>query len=358
VNGLSSWLGWRGVVGAVKSVELPEIFPMSLLLGDFVRCDVVTIYSKILTDTLERTHGLSDDQVDLMWDNCVKSNSSDGLITLLAKAMAAKNDLFLVYDKAVKVVRVATDAERTQIKSDYQKQAQSSVGVYISFANFVRSDMVKFYSGLEYCTAASLYKSMNVSKATQLKISDLRASTSLTDSTVATDQAQKVARSLASGRDVLLDAKDSIENATPDLTAVKEAIAFIVNKQSFYLGLPDSYFTGEQTSGMGTTGENDTKATERGLKAYFFSIIKPTVDALFGVKVTYKSQDFRQIAGAMDVLKTFDLTSGEYLSAENKLKIVNSIFNLSEDTKGDKPDPKPDPVAVPPVVVPPKNVTQ
>jgi hypothetical protein len=87
---------------------------------------------------------------------------------------------------------------------------------------------------------------------------------------------------------------------------------------------------------MGTTGENDTKAVERGLKSYFVSILKPVVDALLGVNVTYKSQDFRNISTALEVLKTFNLTDESLVSVENKQKIINQVFELPEDAKGDE----------------------
>lgn len=314
----------------VESDELPEIFPIAISQSEFVKTDIVAIYAKILTDVLERMHGLSDDQISLMWDSCVMSNSPDGLISRLAKAMAEKQELFLVFESAVGVVRPATTNEATQIKKDYETQGESSVGVFISFKNFTRSDMVKFYIGLEYLTVGSLHKAMNLSKAVQIKISDLRASVSLADQDGAKTQAKAIAKALGAGRDVMLDAKDVIETNVPNLVAVKESIDFLIKKLSFYLGLPDSYLIGEQTGGLGTTGENDMRAVERGLKSYFFGIMKPAVEALFGVKVGYKSQDFRQIAGSMDVLKTFSLIDESIVSAEQKKLIVSRMLDLPE----------------------------
>lgn len=319
--------------------ELPAIFPISITQNFFVETDLIGIYSKILTETLDRTHGLTDEQVALMWDNCVKSNSSDGLITLLSKAMADKRDLFVVYDSAVGVVRKATSEEEQTIRKDYETQAESSTGIFISFKNFRRSDMLKVYLGLEYCAIASLNKSMNLSRAVQLKMNDLRSSVSLSDAADVKAQAVTIARALANGRDVMLDAKDLIETLKPDLTATKESVEFISKKISFYLNLPAAWVTGEQTGGLGTTGENDTRAIERGLKGYFLSIIKPTLEALFGVTVSYKSQDMRQIAGSMEIVKTFSLIDDSLISAENKRKIINQALDLPENAEGD-PAPK------------------
>jgi hypothetical protein len=193
--------------------------------------------------------------------------------------------------------------------------------------------MVKFYIGLEYLTVASLHKSMNLSKAIQIKISDLRASVSLSDQSIAKAQAQNIAVSLGHGKDVLIDAKDVIQTSVPKLDAIKESIAFVFKKLSFYLGMPDSYLIGEQTGGLGSTGENDARAVERCLKSYYFSIMKPAVEALLGVRTSYKSQDFRQISESMEVLKTFSLVDESLVSADDKRLIVNRMLDLAEEKK-------------------------
>jgi hypothetical protein len=338
---LANLFGWNTVI---PNEELPDIFPMPILANEFVKTDIEAIYAKILIDTLERTHGLTDEQTALMWDNCVKSSAADGVVTLLAKAMSDKRDLFLVYERPLNVIRLADLAEQVAIRADYEKVNKSSKGIYISFKNYTRSDMVKLYIGLEYCTVASLYKSMNLSKAVQLKMNDLRGSVSLADAADVKSQAVTLATALAAGKDILLDAKDTIETSVPDLTATKESVSFLAKKLSFYLNMPASYLTGEQTSGIGSTGENDMRAVERGLKAYYFSVVKPVLEALFPeTKLNYKSQDTRQIEGSMEVIKTFALIDDTLISAENKRAIVNRLLDLPEDAEGD-PAPRPAPI--------------
>lgn len=321
----------------VADTTLPDIFPVPILEAAFVRNDVAAIFSKILTDVIERTQGLSDDQVEMMWDNCVMDSSAEGLVTRLSNAMASQADLFLVYEAAVGVIRLATGPEQQQIKSDYLARGESSVGIYVSFRNFHRAEMVKFYAAMEYATVGSMHKSMNLAKAVQIKISKIREGVSLADAPAAIDQAKALAAALGAGRDVMLDAEDEIVTSAPDLTAVKEGIAFITQKLSFYLGLPASYLTGEQTGGIGSTGENDMRAVERGLKAYFYSVVKPVLEALFGGTYAYKSQDFRQAEGAVELLKVFALIDDTLISQENKRRIINRLLDLPEDAEGDAP---------------------
>lgn len=330
--GMSEFFGF---LSGSSTAEMPEIYPLTLPQSEFVKIDVLNTYSKILTDTLERTEGLTEDQEQTLWDNCLKSEKSDGLVTLLAKAMTDKTDLFIVYDAVTNVVRVATSEEQQKIKTDYEKTAKSALGVFVSFREYRRSDMVKLYSALEYCTVSALYKQMNLSKATQLKIKELRKGVGSIDSSRAIAQAELMAQGLKEGKDVLMDAEDFLETAKPDLTATNQSMEFIAQKQSFYLGMPSSYMSGDQKkSGLSDTGKSDSKGIERGLRSYYFSIVKPVVFALFGKKTTFKSDDFEMLDTALNTLKAFELTSDEFITSENKLKVINKLFGFDPNTKG------------------------
>lgn len=326
---MSHWFSWNNKASA--PTELPDLFPLSIKESEFVRTDVVNIYAKILTDVLERTQGVKAEDLPLFWDNCVQSNVQKGLISLLADAMASKSDLFLVHAKEQKVVRKATSNETQQIKDDYKKTGESKVGIFISFTHFDRTDMVKLYAALEYCVIASLNKSMNLSKAVQIKISDLRGSVALADKDAAVTQITAMAESLKKGKDVYMDAKDLIELLKPDVSATEKSMDFILSKRAYWLGFPTSYLSGEQTAGIGSTGEADMRAVERGLKGYFFAVMKPAIDALFGVNVTFKSQDFRLVAAGLETLKTFQLIDDSLMSAETKKKIIDRMFDLADD---------------------------
>lgn len=334
---------------SAADTELPDIFPMPVAQGIFVQTDVHHIYSRILIDVLERTQGIPDEMQMLLWDNCLASESSDGLVSMVSKAMAEKRELFLVYDPSVKLIRKAKPSEEQAIKADYAKQAESKVGVYITFKNYNRTDMVKLYSALEYCGVSSLYKSMNLSKAIQLKLTDLRASVSALDAKPIETQAKAIAKGLSEGKDVAMDAKDSLSTASPDLTATEAAMAFIDGKRSFYLGLPASYITGATKSGLSDTGEADSRAVERGLKNYYFSVVKPVIEALFGIKTTFESEDYRAISTSLSALQTFEITSDELLSKDNKREIINRLFGLPEGTKGDEPEATVAPIVPAPV---------
>lgn len=324
--------------------KLPDIFPIPILQKDFVAIDVENTFSRILTDTLERTQGIPDEKESILWDNCLVSENRDGLVTLLSKAMADKKELFLVYIESTKVIRKATSEEQEKIKVGYEEKAESvklgggAVGLYVSFKNYLRADMIRFWSALEFCAVGGLWKQANISKTVQIKINDLRGSVSLNDSAAAKAQAKAMAEGMSEGLDILADAKDVIESLTPDMTATNATLELIAKKKSDYLGLPPTYFGAEGKSSMNDTGKGDSRKVERGLKNYFLSVIKPVLDGLLEIEAEYKSEDADGIDSALKTLETMDRTSNEFLGAENKTKIVNKAFGLDEDEVGDGPE--------------------
>lgn len=331
-------IGFTGFGAKNTEVELPSLFPLSIAENSFIEMDIETIYSRILTDVLERTQNIPEERKPLLWDNCLASEKSDGLVTLLVKAMYHKSELFVVFDPATNVIREANQTEKAKIRDDYKASGKSETGVYLTFKNYRRTDMLKVYAVLEYCAIGGLNKSMNLSTALQFKMNDLRASVATVDAGITQAQAVAVAEALKKGRGALLDGKDTIELAKPDLTATTSAMEFISEKKSFYLGLPASYITGDLTSGgIGDTGTGDAKAVERGLRGYYFSIIKPTVEALFGIKTEFETEDYAQISTTLEVIRTFELTSDELVSQKNKQIIVNRLLGLPDNEKGDAP---------------------
>ena len=327
---LSSFFGFKSLENTDS--ELPEIFSLGLKQDEFVDTDVMNVYSRILTDCVERTQGIDEDIFPLLWDNCLQSEASEGLITLVAQAMSDKKDLFLVYNEALNLVRRATTQEADAIREDYRNRGESALGIFVSFKNYNRTDMVKIYSSMEYCVVASLNKVMNLSKAIQFKMSAMRSSVSLSDSSVAKDQAKTIATALSKGKDVMMDKEDEILTGTPDISSIEKSIEFLDAKKSFYYGMPLSYIDGAQTAGIGSTGEADSKAVERGLKQYYISIVKPVVEDLFRVKTSFKSNDFRQIGSALEAIKTFELTSDELISQDDKKLIIRRLFDIGSES--------------------------
>jgi hypothetical protein len=340
--GWSDFFGFGGVSvgGATTSGNdnaLGESFPMVVKRADFIECDIFSTFSKILIDVVDRTQGITDKVEDVLWDNCVKDSSEYGLISMLAYAMATMSELCLVYKSSTNILRKATMEEADKIKKDYEKSAKSSLGVLISFQNFKRTELLKLYASLEYCSIGSLYKSANVAMSVQFKIDELRSAVGLQDSAVARAQGVSMAAAVAQGKNVMLSGKDAIVTTTPDVVATEKSIALTDAKKAYYLGFPISYITGAQGgSSLSDTGQGDTRAIERGLRPYFFSIIKPALKALFNISAEFRTQDFINLKAAIDVISGLDLVSEDILNLDQKRNIVNRVLEIKE--KDNQPD--------------------
>lgn len=343
----------------VDSCGVPAAFVFGLIESDFIKADLELTYSKILTDTFERVHGLPDEVMPVLWNSCVQSEASKGLVSLLACAMCDARDLFLVYSPSLKVIREATSAEAAAIRADYEKQAKSDKGVFVSFKKFHITPMLKIYSALEHACLASLHKSTNLSKAIQYKVKNMRASVSLADSAPAIDQAKALAKALGNGQDIMTDVEDSIETASPNIEPTKNAIAFLQAKRAYILNAPLAYVTGEQAMGIGTTGEADMRAIERCLKGFFNTIVRPLCLAIFNVAVEFRSEDFRDVQSGLEVLKTFDLVTDDYMSRETKQETVARFFDLDVEAerKRIEAEAKATPKPTPPVAPAPAQAT-
>lgn len=353
--GLLGSLGFKNWSDHTGDGQVEALFNLRFAEADFIAIDLRFIYSRILADALSRTTDIPEDRQKLLWDNCLGNESQDGLITMVTKAMVNKSDLCILFDKALELVRKATAEEEVKIKEAIKGGKEYPGAIYVTFKNYDRTDMLKIYSAMEYCTVSALYKTLNVSKVIQYKIDSLRASVALGDNPAAQVQATKIVGAIKLGKDTYFDSKDSIEMAKPDLTATNSAMEFIAQKRSFYLELPASYIIGLIKTGLGDSGEADARAVDRGLKPYYYSIIKPIVEALFGITTTFKSDDHYGISTAGEMLKTFNVTDEELISLENKTKIINRLFGLPEDAEGDGPAEPPPPPVVPgaPPVKPP-----
>ncbi len=334
---LSGVFGGAGLASGGNS-EIPSIYTLGIASVDFIRADVLATYRRILTDTCERTHGLKDEQWRLLWDSCVQSDSSLGLVSLIAMAMSYKSEIFIVYKPSVNVLRVATQSEQQQIMIDYKDKGTSPVGVWISFKNYCRTDLLNIYSEMEYCVISSLFKTVNLAKAVQLKMNELRSSVSLADASITIEQGKSIASALRSGKDIMIDAKDIVTTTTPDVGPTEKAIAFLDAKRAFHLCLPMAYISGLQSAGIGSTGDADARAIDRGLKQYFASIIQPVFEAVFGVDVEFRPEDNGQIESGLDVLKIFDLVSDQYLSAETKREIAARAFDVDPEVEQQRID--------------------
>jgi hypothetical protein len=329
---------------AEYNVSFDNPFPFGKQIAESVFVDycLENIYRKILTDCYAKTRGIEAGHKKFYWDTVVKSygksNADKGLITMLAKAMAAKEDLFLVYKSDV--LRRAGSKESESIREAFDNKSQTDgqspmqspkgqsprqcPGYWFSFMEYTLSDILKVLYGFQYIILGSTYTSMNTAKALQLKINDLRRLVSDNDRANPIKQGTDIVAALKEGKSVMLDVADKIEHSSVDMEPTEVAVKFINGMIAFYLNAPLSYVNGQLAQGLSTTGESDGIAVERCLESFFNSVLKPVSDEIFKSDISFVCDNWRRLGAVANIMPVIESTG--LICDEKKRKLVEELF--------------------------------
>lgn len=326
--------------------NLPVVWEMKLRASLYIEIQLRSIYARILSEVLARSHEIPDEFRPLLRDS-MEGMGQLGLIEQLVCAMANQSELILKYDAGI--LYVPEYAEKYKILLDWKAGKKSPRTLVMSFQKYYKTTMLRQYLEHKYLLLCTQNKALNLSSALQIKISDLRSSVSLSDSDKAKDQAVQIAQSLLNGSPALLDAKDMLELLTPDMGPLKEVGHDLHSEISLILGLPISWVAGTQKVGLGDSGDADSRSIERGLEPYFWESIYPSFVHLFDHKLKFKSEDYKNMAQALEAVKIFELIGETFLSVDNKRLIVSKLFDIPLEELPD--GPAEEPIALPAVPV-------
>lgn len=314
---------------APSDCSINEIFPFPISEMTYVKDDVRTILKRIITDTIERSQGISDKALKTLNDKVVGVNT-DGLISILVDAIYNKSEVVIFYDRSIDVLKIADSKQAAKIREDYKKVGgESPDGIILNFKNFDMVNMLKVYSAIEYNSICSLFKVVNLSRALQVKISKMRESVALKDSKKFIEDARAIAIALSKGQGVVVDKEDEITVPQVDFAPTEKALKFCATKKAEITGMPSSYITGLQSDGLSSTGEGDDKAIEKGLRYYFFLIIKPVFKELFGDDLKFRSNNKEAVMASLEALKVFELIDNESLiTLVEKRGVIENLLEL------------------------------
>ncbi|MDR2709178.1 MAG: hypothetical protein LBC07_04300 [Elusimicrobiota bacterium] len=306
--------------------ESPFTFPIDEI--NYLNIKLSLLFSKILRDCFARSEGISDKIKPLFWDTVVKAygkaNADKGLISLLSTAMAAQTDLFLIYKNGV--LRQADEPlEIEQIMQSF-KNGNAKVGYWFSFKDFDLSKILRLLFSFQLAIMATTFTGLNVSKALQFKINDLRKLVADTESEMPTNQVKKINEGLKAGKSIVIDALDKIETTHIEMSSVESGIKFINGLIAEALNMPLSYVNGELTTGISTTGESDSIAIERGLESIFNSVFKPSVDEIFKLDIRFVSENWRILLSSGSALQTIESLSEDIVPLAVKQRMAEAIL--------------------------------
>ncbi|MDR3112767.1 MAG: hypothetical protein LBU09_00140 [Endomicrobium sp.] len=310
------------------SFDNPFAFSEKMTEDVFVDYCIENIYKKILTDCFAKAGGIRPEIKKFYWDSVVKSyaksNTGTGIITKISKAMAKKSELFWIYKS--EVLRDADAAEAQAIQNAFNEGKEYKDGFWFSLKEYTLTDILKVLYSFQYVILSATYTGINVSKAIQVKIKDLRNLVADSEKISAIKQAAEIVAGMKDGKGVILDVLDMIETAKIDMQPTEIAIKFINGMIAFYLNAPMSYINGILTQGISTTGESDSIAVERCLEGFFNSIFKPITDEIFELDIVFISDNWRLLLAGCDVVKTLEMTSDDNLPPEVKQNVYKAIF--------------------------------
>lgn len=313
------WNGLRNVDQTEVFIDNP--FALALASADYIKLATKALYKKILTDCLTRTDGLKENTLQLYSDSCLATEVNEGLISILVNHIYQKDKGYIIYDPALNLLRETKDQkEREQIAAGQLKNA-----VVCDFSKFTEKDLIALFYSLIFSTLSGLNTQINISKTLLFKFKDLRKLVSKAAADSLIPDAKKLNEALKNGKSIMIDAEDLIEAMKLDIGPINTAQEFLQGQIAGIINQPISYITGALSSGLSNTGEADSSANERGLLNYFYSILKPVSDQLFGVDVKFISNNWRVFSEKLNALPIIE--TSEYISEENKTKFAEDIFN-------------------------------
>lgn len=319
---IAGFTGFGFMTPKVQSTELESLFPLSLRANPFQKWYITDLYRHILTDCYNKADGINPKDEGMFWDSVVTTEQPEGLITLLAEAMYNKQKIYLGYKAGV--VSKATSVEQADIDQKLKEKKKLRNEIVCDFTEFAKTDLLLLYSSLIYNVIDTSNTGLNISKAVQIKIDNLRNSIADSNAADPIKQAKTINRGIKEGKSVMLDGKDIVEIPSFDITPTEKSIEVINGLVANVLGVPLSYVNGALATGISTTGESDELAVDRGLKYYFNSIFKPVFTGLTGISVSFKVDNWRKLASVSDLIPIVE--GSIYIPEEEKLKLIAGLL--------------------------------
>jgi hypothetical protein len=307
--------------------DLNSPYKISIKKNDFSLIKTRNIYKRILLRCYSRSEGATDPKkIASLFDSKEVSDAMSGLITLIANAMAKKEQVAIIYKNGIS--RLATYQEKEEIKKDLENNNSSEVGILLDFRNYELTNLVNSYYSMIYDILDSMNTQVGLARALQIKISSLRGTVSVAGKDEPIKQAVEINEALTKGQSVLLDKNDAVETLTINSDSVKNAIMLVNSQLASDLGVSLSFVNGELTTGMSATGEADSNADEYGFQDFFDSIFKPACDKLFGWNLRFVSDDWRYFNAMIGNLIIVE--NSALLSDEQKRAFADRLMPTSK----------------------------
>lgn len=307
--------------------DLPAPYMLTVDAAAFIHFKVKWLYEKILKRCYALSSGLDEDKARALFDSVELGDATVGLIGLVARALTDKTELILVNDAGI--VRVAEFNEAEEIKKDYAARGRSEKGVYLNFAKYTLTDILKCYMALVFEILKAERVNVGLAQALQVKINRMRETISTSNADDPMKQAKNIVDALKGGKSVAIDAGDVIQTTDLQTQAVKDALLMVYGMLASDLGVSLSFVCGELTSGLSVSGEANANFDESGIRDFFITVFKPIVDKLFGVSLRFKTDNWRKVREYAQILPYIE--SSALLTDAQKEQLAVELMGVGEE---------------------------
>lgn len=312
----------------IQKDNLSLSFNLSLKETEFVDYMVSDLYQSIFTMCFDKIifpdaeKDFKDKITPSFYDNLSVEGINKGIIKNLAYGIVQNQKVFLVNASAGDniIVRQGTQEELQKYEKE---QGNIKNQIQMDFTKYNQSKALKLFYSMIYWIIRATNTNVKISNSVLVKIAKLRELVAKEDADDVIKQAKEINDAIKRGNSIIADKDDTMERLEINSQATKDALDVAFSLVSGLIKMPLSFVNGELTTGLTQTGDSDNLAIERGLKNYYYTILKPCTEKLFDTKTRFTSDNTAKLKTLIGILPQLELST--LLTDDEKRAIIEDL---------------------------------
>ena len=312
----------------IQKDNLNLCFDLSLKEKEFVDYMISDLYQSILTMCFDKIifpdaeKDFKDKITPSFYDNLSVEGINKGIIKNLAYGIVQNKTIFLVNASAGDniIVRQGTQEELQKYEKE---QGNIKNQIQMDFTKYNQSKTLKLFYSMIYWIIRATNTNVKISNSVLVKIAKLRELVAKEDAEEVIKQAKEINDAIKKGNSIIADKDDTMERLEINSQATKDALDVAFSLISGLIKMPLSFVNGELTTGLTQTGDSDNLAIERGLKNYYYTILKPCTEKLFETKTRFSSDNTAKLKTLIGILPQLELST--LLTDDEKRAIIEDL---------------------------------
>lgn len=312
----------------IQKENLSLNFDLSLKEKNFVDYMISDLYQSILTMCFDKIifpeaeKDFKDKITPSFYDNLSVEGINKGIIKNLAYSIVQNQKVFLVNvsNGDNTIVRQGTQEELQKYEKE---QGNIKNQIEMDFTKYNQSKTLRLFYSMIYWIIRATNTNVKISNSVLVKIARLRELVAKEDAENVIKHAKEINEAIEQGDSIVADKDDTMERLEINSQATKDALDIVFSLISGLIKMPLSFVNGELTTGLTQTGDSDNLAIERGLKNYYYTILKPCTEKLFDTKTRFTSDNTAKLKTLIGILPQLELST--LLTDEEKRAIIEDL---------------------------------